>query len=34
MLTYERFSLKNLKKFLVLDIFPEQKKIMSTSHLK
>lgn len=34
MLTYEILSLKNLKEFLVLDIFPEQKEIMPTSHLK
>ena len=34
MLTYEKLSLMNLTKFLLLDIFPEQKERMPTSHLK
>lgn len=34
MLTYEKISLKNIKSFLSLEITPEQKELMPTSHLQ
>lgn len=34
MLTYEKISFKNIKSFFSLEITPEQKRIMATSHLQ